>query len=1796
MIFFRRRRIFVALLFCLIVSHERSTIAQGFDPNFSVDAPSTVIDGDKLLHVDLMSGALNINIPLYHFGGRGLDTIGVANYTSKVWNTQYSVSGSLNIFNEQFGLSTNQGNGWSIGDPRLDRYSTGSTICNPNQGDDCYEYIITGQTTKIDGSTTSWASQLLNSSLAMWSYDGSYRKLMPDGNSIYDKDGASQSTVTYVGTDDHYHSYVVQKDRNGNTIANSVDTLGRTEPVVTYFVPDPAVGLSVDHTISYYDANNVQQTITFSYITKNIVYPWASDLSACGTTASYECVIMPGPRSLLSSIQLPGTGGTYHFEYTDVDTNAGTSTGELSKITLPTGGYVRFTYDFNPGIMRGTDLSGAYRVVTKRIVSSDGNTQSEQTWNYSYGSTTTVTDPLLNVHSETFDGMTVSDPLSDPQYTPVSPVPVATQTKDTDSQGNVLQQVDRVYTYDTGQQPYNFYVDWAGSSHVNNPRVVQETKTLYGSSAQAITTYGYDTYGNVTSETIGDWGGATLKTITRTYLADQNTAYAADNVHILDLLASEAIAGNCGSNSGTCSTKSLVYDGYTQGRIHIGLQSTGGTVVQHDYTNYGSATTLRGNATQVIEGQGLNGGSATRDMAYDDLGNVVETMDANGNATLYSYVDSFYGPQPSAPTRAFATMVTKPTTANGVSHVERGDYYLNDGHLAAYCGENFPAASTCTPNMNTPIADYAWWSLDGLDRLTNLIRADGGYTAMTYPDPNHVQVSNAIGLAATTVYDGLGRRTSTTVTSVSPQIETTYGYDSLGRLSSQSNPFYIGQTSISDGTTQFGYDGMNRLTTTTTPSGVSSTSYSGNTTVETDAASHSIKHVADATGRLTDVYEDPGGLNLHTQYVYDALGNLTGATQFGASGETARSRSFTYNSLSRLLTANNPETGVLCYGVLSSGSCQGDYDGNGNLLAKTDARGQTVSFQYDTLNRLILKTAPGARNQAYGYDGKGETYVDLGAPWNVNAVGRLSHTSDETAVASNYAYDSMGRMIRKADCSPSDCSYTDTQVGSYDLMGNLAGLTYPDGRQITMTYDSAARLQTVPGYISSISYWPSGRARTTSYANGITETATENSNLQICETQANYGSTKFLDRQYFYGVNNVSGEQCNPVANNNGNIWNVVDGLGGQDTQMMQYDTLNRLKSWSASSVSSSLNQLFFKYDSFGNNYQFASNVTLDLTQIFDNKNRFIPQSPYLFNQMTCNGASGESGGYDAAGNMLCWGQQNYSAQAYVWDAESHLTQVKSEQNNNTYMQTAAYTYDAGGSRVRSEQYDMNTGLVSTWREYTYFNGQVVAERDQTGAWTDYIYVNSKKAVRISTSQPQLHIHGNDCASCSSGYVNSYLSSPIIGYTIQQGDTLYLEQDQVNVDAGFQLNTQEGGSTWPNIYDNSGQLLNDSAQQKGVWVGRSVDLSSFAGQHVSNVAATLTTSPPANTVWDVYYRDVVILSKNGDVHQIYTSTMSPSISQSGAEGQTNLSGVIDLGSGNPYYTISDQVGTAQLDISSGGWPVWKGEFSPFGTELSSATLSQTPAATANRYKFTGKERDAESGLDYFGARYYQSGMARWTSPDWSAEADPIPYSNLNNPQTLNLYIYGGNNPIVQSDPDGHDNGSAWGQCYGNCMMGDGHEDLKALDPDGQKRVQNMSDLLSQSGQPSRLPHATDSVTVTAQPTDPIDDPLPFQMRAVVSVTVKAVQAYMAMKGERNWAGKASGSGNEEKVNQKAQYDPKTKKWWMKDQNGKRKNLGAGFKPSPKQLEKAGLAMTGTAAAGASAWYILETAGAIAIAF
>ncbi|MGB6961185.1 MAG: RHS repeat-associated core domain-containing protein [Candidatus Acidiferrum sp.] len=118
-------------------------------------------------------------------------------------------------------------------------------------------------------------------------------------------------------------------------------------------------------------------------------------------------------------------------------------------------------------------------------------------------------------------------------------------------------------------------------------------------------------------------------------------------------------------------------------------------------------------------------------------------------------------------------------------------------------------------------------------------------------------------------------------------------------------------------------------------------------------------------------------------------------------------------------------------------------------------------------------------------------------------------------------------------------------------------------------------------------------------------------------------------------------------------------------------------------------------------------------------------------------------------------------------------------------------------------------------------------------------------------------------------------------------------------------------------------------------------------------------------------------------------------------------------SGNVFYYLSDHLDTSRVIAQSNGTVCYDADFDPFGTE--DVFTNTCPQG----YKFNGKERDAETGNDDFGARSYTPGFGRFLSPDWSAIPAPVPYADLTNPQSLNQYAFVKDNPVAFSDPSGH---------------------------------------------------------------------------------------------------------------------------------------------------------------------------------
>ncbi|TDD30984.1 RHS repeat-associated core domain-containing protein, partial [Actinomadura sp. KC06] len=108
------------------------------------------------------------------------------------------------------------------------------------------------------------------------------------------------------------------------------------------------------------------------------------------------------------------------------------------------------------------------------------------------------------------------------------------------------------------------------------------------------------------------------------------------------------------------------------------------------------------------------------------------------------------------------------------------------------------------------------------------------------------------------------------------------------------------------------------------------------------------------------------------------------------------------------------------------------------------------------------------------------------------------------------------------------------------------------------------------------------------------------------------------------------------------------------------------------------------------------------------------------------------------------------------------------------------------------------------------------------------------------------------------------------------------------------------------------------------------------------------------------------------------------------------------------HQLDDHLGSPTLELDQQGRVLTQEEFHPYGS-TAYETVSKGARAAPKRYRFTGRERDKESGLQYHGARFYAPWLARWTSPDPAGTKDsPSPY------------VYVAANPVRLTDPSGHE--------------------------------------------------------------------------------------------------------------------------------------------------------------------------------
>ena len=432
--------------------------------------------------------------------------------------------------------------------------------------------------------------------------------------------------------------------------------------------------------------------------------------------------------------------------------------------------------------------------------------------------------------------------------------------------------------------------------------------------------------------------------------------------------------------------------------------------------------------------------------------------------------------------------------------------------------------------------------------------------------------------------------------------------------------------------------------------GSTKTEYGAAVTAITDPAGKVRTLSRDALGRLVQVTEDPGTgthLDEDTTYAYDPLDNLVKVTQ------GSQSRSFVYSSLSRLRSASNPESGTSSY----------TYDDVGNLLTRADARGIVTTFGYDDLQRILTK----------GYSDTTPDVTYLYYTSTTPNIGQLQ-SMKSSAATSSYVYDALGRVTSQSQTIAGHPD-TFTFTNMYFLNDALKSQTYPSGKMVNYTVDTAGRVTEVSTDATTYAdmtggskpaYTADGRLFQMKLGNNLWETRDYRPPNMITRfklgtssagTSDSPGTSERLELGYDYHDTQNNGNLQSHTINRAGSSW----------TQNYGYDAVNRLET----AVEVNGFNRTFEYDRYGNRW-LASNTGMTYAESHE------PQSN-VFNAATNRMNTTPTIDYDAAGN-----QDKYSPWALVYDAENRLTSMtKMPGIPSIVVGEGTYAYDGEGRRVK---------------------------------------------------------------------------------------------------------------------------------------------------------------------------------------------------------------------------------------------------------------------------------------------------------------------------------------------------------------------------------------------------------------------------------------------------------------------------------------------------------------------------------
>ncbi|MED9905179.1 MAG: DNRLRE domain-containing protein [Lachnospiraceae bacterium] len=546
-----------------------------------------------------------------------------------------------------------------------------------------------------------------------------------------------------------------------------------------------------------------------------------------------------------------------------------------------------------------------------------------------------------------------------------------------------------------------------------------------------------------------------------------------------------------------------------------------------------------GNLTAVTDGMG-----ETTDYTYDNLYRLIKKTTPQGAEEHYAY-DSH--DVVTGVTDALGAVTAYETGADGLVRSmtlpNGGVYTYSYDAVHRLTGITTPLGyeKTFTYSVGDDIIKEedslgrtTLYEYDILHNLTQVTDAEGGVTAYAYDvRGNRTAGTNALGntffydydkadrmiavtdpeeRVAAVTYDRVGNAESITL----PGNRTTaYTYDGNYNVVSVTDPKgyvygyaydkddrLIGVTDPLGQTEGFTYDAADRLTAYTDKMGLAECyTYDahGNMLTYTDPSGLVSSYAYDLKDRMESV-TDPSGITAH--YSYDVMDNLT-RVSYSVTGEEGVSTgtAYTYDLMGNLTSITD-----------ASGRKETlTYDEAGRLTSYTGNGGSTITYDYNKLNSLVEKSYS---------DEAGETAVPS-VQYAYDALGERVSMYDSTG-DTTYTYDALGRVTSVTTCRTAenaDSAGGDTITYTYNEAGNLAAITYPDGKAVHYEYDLNDNLVKVTdrdGNATTYEYDAINRITEIHRPNGISIYNTYNGRNQITELVNICDECEWVVSRYVY--------------------------------------------------------------------------------------------------------------------------------------------------------------------------------------------------------------------------------------------------------------------------------------------------------------------------------------------------------------------------------------------------------------------------------------------------------------------------------------------------------------------------------------------------------------------------------------------------------------------------------------------------------------------------------------------------------